>query len=181
MWIADPKAISHILHFGDLWVKPTTNREAEAVLLDKGVAWAQGDVHKRQRKALTPAFGLSESKALIPRFLLVANKVRRWRRLSASVSSPNGRFTNTQLPDFISHTVSRQVEGRGRERNLWWLVHFRCAHVGGQSDIRRVSGFSQPTAHIGVVLTALIHYASLHFRIGMGGSSWRSFQRDRES
>ena len=76
MWIADPKAISHILHSGDLWVKTTTNRELNAVLLDEGVAWAQGDAHRRQRKALTPAFGLSESKALMPRFLLVANKVR---------------------------------------------------------------------------------------------------------
>ena len=48
-----------------------------AILLDKGLAWAEGDVHKRQRKALTPAFGLGESKALMPRFLLVANKVRK--------------------------------------------------------------------------------------------------------
>lgn len=76
MWIADPKAISHILHSGDLWVKSTTNREMNAVLLGKGLVWAEGDVHKRQRKALTPAFGLGESKALMSRFLLVANKVR---------------------------------------------------------------------------------------------------------
>lgn len=46
-----------------------------AVLLDRGLVWAEGDVHRRQRKALTPAFGLSESRALVPRFLLVANKV----------------------------------------------------------------------------------------------------------
>jgi len=46
------------------------------MLFDRGVAWAEGDVHKRQRKAMAPAFGLSESKALVPRFLLVANKVR---------------------------------------------------------------------------------------------------------
>jgi hypothetical protein len=39
------------------------------------VAWAEGDVHRRQRKALTPAFGLGESKALMPHFLSVANKV----------------------------------------------------------------------------------------------------------
>lgn len=77
MWIADPKAISHILRSGDLWVKTTTNREMNAILLDKGLAWAEGDVHRRQRKALTPAFGLSVSKALMPRFLLVANKVRK--------------------------------------------------------------------------------------------------------
>ena len=46
------------------------------MLLDRGLVWAEGSTHKRQRKALAPAFGLSESKSLIPRFLLVANKVR---------------------------------------------------------------------------------------------------------
>lgn len=98
LWIADPKAISHILHSGDLWVRTPTNREMNAVLLDKGVVWAQGDDHKRQRKALTPAFGLSESKALMPRFLLVANKVRNCRRLPPSASSPNGSLRTLNYP-----------------------------------------------------------------------------------
>ena len=75
LWMADPKAISHILNSGDLWVKTVATREITAILFDRGVAWAEGDVHKRQRKALAPAFGHSESKALMPRFLLVANKV----------------------------------------------------------------------------------------------------------
>jgi hypothetical protein len=46
-----------------------------AVLFDGGLGWAEGDVHRRQRRALTPAFGPSESKALMPCFLSVANKV----------------------------------------------------------------------------------------------------------
>ena len=59
------------------------------MLLDRGVVWAEGSTHRRQRKALTPAFGLSESRALIPRFLLVANKVReRGIILPASLLSP---------------------------------------------------------------------------------------------
>ena len=57
-------------------MKSAAGRELAAVLLDRGVLWAEGDVHRRQRKALVPAFGPSESKALIPRFLSVANKVR---------------------------------------------------------------------------------------------------------
>jgi len=79
LWVADPKAIAHILH-GDVWVRTVTNREINAVLLDRGLLWAEGDAHRRQRKTLTPAFGLSESKALMPRFLSVANKVRTERR-----------------------------------------------------------------------------------------------------
>lgn len=81
LWIADPKALYHILHSNDIWGKTVADREINAVLLDRGLLWAEGDVHKRQKKALIPAFGLSEAKALMPRFLLVANKVcevRRW-------------------------------------------------------------------------------------------------------
>ena len=76
MWIADPRAIFQILHSCDSWVKTAVNREMQALLLDRGLVWAEGDVHRRQRKALTPAFGLNEAKALMPRFLLVANRVR---------------------------------------------------------------------------------------------------------
>lgn len=63
-----------------------------AILLDRGLVWAEGDVHRRQRKALTPAFGLSESKALMPRFLLVANKVGEKKTTGASnyVSNSDG-------------------------------------------------------------------------------------------
>ena len=66
---------------GDLWVKTVISRELAVVLFDRGLLWAEGDVHRRHRKALAPAFGLSESKALMPRFLSVANNVREdhWR------------------------------------------------------------------------------------------------------
>ena len=93
LWIADPKAINHVLrNSGTLYRKPENIRELTALILDRGLSWADGnafsmyiypdiltltgDVHKRQRRAMTPAFGLVEAKGLLPYFAQSATKVR---------------------------------------------------------------------------------------------------------
>ena len=84
-------AISHILknsvtHYGKL----NSSREGIALLMDRGLSWSDGsafpnsashilisagDSHKRQRRALAPAFGLVEAKALLPYFARSITKV----------------------------------------------------------------------------------------------------------
>jgi len=96
LWIADPKAIHHILQ-GSSYMYGKTNgrKETIAILLGKGLAWAEGesflthlvsitlipelgDVHKRQRRAMAPAFGLVEAKGLFPYFARCSNSVSHW-------------------------------------------------------------------------------------------------------
>ena len=44
MWIADPKAINHILQkSGYLYAKPRNVQEQTALLADRGVVWAEGE------------------------------------------------------------------------------------------------------------------------------------------
>lgn len=66
-------------------------REIIAFILDRGLAWADGDAfpdsvyspiltstgdtHKRQRRAMTPAFGLVEAKGFLPYFAQSVAKV----------------------------------------------------------------------------------------------------------
>jgi len=93
LWIADSKAINHILrNSGTLYRKMDGLREITALILDRGLAWADGkafsksvhphiltvtgEVHKRQRRAMAPAFGLVEVKGLLPYFAQSATKVR---------------------------------------------------------------------------------------------------------
>ena len=93
LWIADPKAMNHILKNSvTLYRKPNSMREFAALILDCGLAWAEGnafpssaypcilitigETHKRQRKAMNPAFGLAEAKELLPHFAQSAAKVR---------------------------------------------------------------------------------------------------------
>ena len=98
MWIADPKAINHILQkSGYLYAKPSDVRERTALLVDRGISWAEGrlfvthhtqsfptssssnnftgDVHKRHRRAMAPASGLVEAKGLLPCFMDSVAKV----------------------------------------------------------------------------------------------------------
>ena len=43
LWVADPKAIHHILQSSDdLYEKPPFIREAILPVMDKGLAWAEG-------------------------------------------------------------------------------------------------------------------------------------------
>jgi len=96
LWIADPKAINHILQkSGYLWEKPAYLREGKALLTGRGIMWAHGeppsvisvfwllssndptgDLHKRHRRAMAPAFGLVEAKALLPYFMDAVTKAR---------------------------------------------------------------------------------------------------------
>lgn len=92
MWVADPKAINHILKNSTTTYRKLDNiREMIAFILDRGLAWADGDafpnsvysqiltstgnIHKRQRRAMIPAFGLVEAKGLLPCFAGSAAKV----------------------------------------------------------------------------------------------------------
>ena len=95
LWFADPKAINHILRNScTVYRKQVVEREFLAVLFDRGLSWADGsvvpcsvylhvslltiigEVHKRQRKAMAPTFGLAEAKGLLPYFAQSATKVR---------------------------------------------------------------------------------------------------------
>ena len=44
LWIADPAALNHILHkSGYLYAKPSNTRERLSLVLDRGLAWAEGE------------------------------------------------------------------------------------------------------------------------------------------
>ncbi|KAF9785284.1 cytochrome P450 [Thelephora terrestris] len=76
LFVADPQAIYHILQGTSyLYEKPRVAMEMLALVLDKGLASVGGDAHKRQRRVISPAFGLVESKALYPYFARCANSI----------------------------------------------------------------------------------------------------------
>ena len=93
MWIVDPKAIHHILQVSPhLYEKTLFAKELSEALMDRGLPAVDGafpllthailpsnrkpgDEHKRHRRAMAPAFGLIESKALYPYFACCSNTV----------------------------------------------------------------------------------------------------------
>ena len=80
LWVADPKAIHHILQGSNrLYEKPNFIRERAATVVDWGLAAVEGELppvsHVTCLLILTLAFGLVEAKALYPYFARCSNLV----------------------------------------------------------------------------------------------------------
>ncbi|KIJ51269.1 hypothetical protein M422DRAFT_158615 [Sphaerobolus stellatus SS14] len=74
--LADPQAIRHVLgpqHCYD-FPKPDGERQFFLTLLGKGMIWAEGEAHQRQRRILAPAFSLAALRDLSPIFFDSAYK-----------------------------------------------------------------------------------------------------------
>ncbi|KAG2035226.1 cytochrome P450 [Suillus americanus] len=72
----DPKAISHF-YARDTWFYHQTpfNKASIQLVMGRGVMWADGESHKRQRKTLNPVFGAAAVRSLTSIFQNVAHKV----------------------------------------------------------------------------------------------------------
>ncbi|KAJ3784547.1 cytochrome P450 [Lentinula aff. detonsa] len=70
LMVADPKALQHVMQSsGYKWRKSPVRREIARLTSGKGLAWADGDVHTRQRKVMLPGFRAPETKFFVPFFI----------------------------------------------------------------------------------------------------------------
>lgn len=60
--------IQHILTNSDIYIKPELERRTLENILGQGLLTAEGDLHKRQRKVLSPAFGTGYVREIVPIF-----------------------------------------------------------------------------------------------------------------
>ncbi|KAF9194121.1 hypothetical protein BGZ51_001100 [Haplosporangium sp. Z 767] len=76
--IADPKAIQHVFSTHSYrYTKPSRVRRLLSEVTGNGVLVAEGDVHKKQRKMLNPAFGHKHIKEMVPIMAIPAAKLGR--------------------------------------------------------------------------------------------------------
>ncbi|KAF9467351.1 cytochrome P450 [Collybia nuda] len=87
--ISDPKALQYIFHTsGYGFLKWPERTEISRVLMGRGLLWADGETHRRQRKVMLPGFGAPESKAFVPIFQKMgAELTAQWADILTS--SPN--------------------------------------------------------------------------------------------
>ncbi|TFK35081.1 cytochrome P450 [Crucibulum laeve] len=75
--VCDSKAIAYIFSKDAFtFVRTPGFRAVVEVLIGKGILWAEGESHKRQRKGLNPAFSNSAVQALTGTFFDVAHKIK---------------------------------------------------------------------------------------------------------
>ncbi|KAI0299334.1 cytochrome P450 [Multifurca ochricompacta] len=76
LMVADPKALQYILHTsGYNFVKRPPVVKIMELMFGKGIIWAHGETHQRQRKVMTPAFFAPQLKTFLSLFQNTASKV----------------------------------------------------------------------------------------------------------
>ncbi|KAJ7351994.1 cytochrome P450 [Mycena albidolilacea] len=102
--ITDPKSIAHLAAretYG--YVGTPQARRLLVKILGKGLLWAEGDSHKRQRRALNPAFTNAAVRNLIPIFFDAAYKTKAaWDSLLESGPSEGAIIEVQQWMNHIS-------------------------------------------------------------------------------
>ncbi|KAJ7071726.1 cytochrome P450 [Mycena belliarum] len=75
--LSDPKAVNHFYSMErSVYIKSQLGRTVIANLFGRGLLWAEGESHKRQRKALTPAFSNAAIRRLTSVFYDSAYKLK---------------------------------------------------------------------------------------------------------
>ncbi|KAJ3985824.1 cytochrome P450 [Lentinula detonsa] len=98
LMVSDAEALHHILNTGG-YRYPKTKDAVRFIrqISGRGLTWAQGVVHQRHKKALSPAFSESQLRLLLPLFQMYSDKLAlRWRE----------RFADNQIID-ISHWLPK--------------------------------------------------------------------------
>ncbi|KAJ7059595.1 cytochrome P450 [Mycena amicta] len=96
--ILDPRAVNHFYsRERSVYVKSKLSRAVISNLFGHGLLWAEGEVHKRQRKALTPAFSNSAIRQLTRVFFDSSYKLKtKWDSLIEESSDTSGVIIDVQ-------------------------------------------------------------------------------------
>ncbi|KEP46385.1 cytochrome P450 family protein [Rhizoctonia solani 123E] len=76
LFTTDTRALTYIMTQTDTFPKPDMVRQGLANVLGYGLLSAEGDIHKRQRRIMSPSFGPAQIRELVPIFWNKANKLR---------------------------------------------------------------------------------------------------------
>ncbi|THH31652.1 hypothetical protein EUX98_g2557 [Antrodiella citrinella] len=103
LWVADGRALSFIFNQGYNFPKTNERVAFDTLATDYGLVTTDGDVHKRQRKVMQPAFGAPESKALFPIFSRCAESISaKWRD---QLLDSSGQVSVFNMPTWISNAA----------------------------------------------------------------------------
>ncbi|KAJ7464545.1 cytochrome P450 [Mycena latifolia] len=94
--LCDPKAVNHFYSMErSIYVKTKVTRDVISNLFGQGLVWAEGESHKRQRKALTPAFSNTAIRRLTSIFYDSAYKLKGYWDASID-NTPDGAIIDVE-------------------------------------------------------------------------------------
>ncbi|KAF7358392.1 hypothetical protein MVEN_00889300 [Mycena venus] len=88
LYTSDSRALNHFLTNHNIYQRPAPNIYLLSLIVGPGVLVTEGDVHKRQRKIMNPAFGPQQIRELTPIFVTKSVELRNiWMSQAASGST----------------------------------------------------------------------------------------------
>ncbi|KAG8829956.1 hypothetical protein FRB91_007152 [Serendipita sp. 411] len=168
----DPKALQHVLNNSFIYQKPSEGRYILSRLLGNGLLFVEGDVHKRQRRIMNPAFGTLHIREMTEIFVSKSNELRDiLKKLSTSDSSrETPEWTPVEMLSHLSCTTLDIIGLAGFNYRFDSLDHL----VRGDRDESELSfAFSQ-------ILNAMGGFAFLVI-LKMWFPIFRLIQFDRRS
>ncbi|KAJ3870026.1 cytochrome P450 [Lentinula novae-zelandiae] len=96
LMIADPRAIQYVFHTsGYRFPKGRDSQQVTKMLFGRGIVWAEGEVHNRQRKALNPAFSASQLRQFLDLFQRSTSRLaKKWKEEELFDGPSNGKVIN---------------------------------------------------------------------------------------
>ncbi|KAI0037006.1 cytochrome P450 [Vararia minispora EC-137] len=76
LFVLDVRAVTHIINYSNDYQKPEFTRLAISRLFGEGILMAEGEVHKKQRRVMSPAFGIPHLREQTSIFLGKAIQLR---------------------------------------------------------------------------------------------------------
>ncbi|SCV68130.1 BQ2448_251 [Microbotryum intermedium] len=127
--VTDPVALSHVLvQNGYRYPKPSEVRGNLSRILGKGLLFAEGDDHKRQKRIMNPAFSPSALRDLLPTFFESSYKLRdRWIGLIDTTESDALAFSSSEKADEYANS---HEEGEVMLEVTKWLSRLTLDIIG---------------------------------------------------
>ncbi|KAI9446021.1 cytochrome P450 [Lactarius indigo] len=102
--VADPKALRYILHVpGYHFDRRKDVQKLIEMTSGRGLTWATGETHRRQREIMNPAFSAPQMRALLPMFQNSASKLAQILKEGVVAAEPSGQLVN--VIEWLSRTT----------------------------------------------------------------------------
>lgn len=137
--LCDPAALNHVLVSRSYdYPKPEEVRGDLAMILGKGILFAEGDDHRRQRRIMNPSFGPAHLRELVPTFFQYSHQLRDlWKELLLDEGSSHRdehAFKDKESEDRYYASREGSKEGERVLNVVAWLNKLTLGIIGdGQS------------------------------------------------
>ncbi|KAK7032242.1 hypothetical protein VNI00_013200 [Paramarasmius palmivorus] len=165
LFVADPKAIQHILHAPNYrWERTVELRQRTALLSGPGITAVTGDDHRRQRRVMQPSFGAPASRELVPIFSSAAVALTNAMKDSIVQSDSESKVFN--ISKYVSRATLDAIGHAGFDYHFGAMENADNRLAAAYNNLF-ADAFASPTkaALVSMALPTLLPFKLLEFML----------------